>query len=92
LNIFMKGMVKITSPGIMVPNSSSMISEIEKDPAAIGFAGSHFITDQVKRIVVSEVESPAGLVSPILAVTGVELSPTISSWLSCIQKILAPKP
>jgi len=92
LNIFMKGMVKITSPGIMVPDSSSMIAEIEKDPAAIGFAGSHFITNQIKRIAVSAVESLAELESPILAVTGVEPSTTISSWLSCIQKILAPKP
>lgn len=92
LNVFMKGMVKITKPGIMVSDSSSMIAEIEKDPTAIGFAGSHFITNQIKRIVVSAVESPAELESPILAVTGVEPSPTISSWLSCIQKILSPKP
>ena len=91
LNVFMKGLDKITSPGMLVPDSSAMISAIEKDPAAIGFSGSHFITSQVKRVVVTAVESPVELESPILAVTGVEPSPTMSLWLSCIQKILTPK-
>jgi ABC-type phosphate transport system substrate-binding protein len=91
-NTFMSGMTNITSPGILVPDSTSMIAEIEKDPAAIGFGGSHFLTDQVKRVVVTNGEPPADLVSPILAVMQNEPSSTISSWLACIQKILTPNP
>jgi hypothetical protein len=92
LNFFMNGMIDLTSPGILVPDSASMITEIEKDPAAIGFAGAHFLTGQVKRIAVADGEPPAGLVSPILAVMQNEHSPTISRWLVCIQKILTPNP
>jgi len=80
----------ISKPGIRVPSSLAMVSSIEQESNAIGFAASRFANEKVKLVAITDVDSTSFLSSPILAIMNQEPSSTLQNWISCIQKVLNP--
>jgi undecaprenyl-diphosphatase len=87
---FTNGQPVLNPAGILVPTSAAMQAEIEKDPAAIGFAGAHSLGKEVRQIALSGMDDQSVLASPLLALTAEEPNAALGAWLACIQKVIAP--
>lgn len=90
LAAFTNGQPVLNPAGVLVPTSAAMLAEIEKDPTAIGFAGVHSLSKEVRQIALSGIDDPNSLTAPVLAITAQEANATLAAWLSCIQKVIAP--
>jgi len=90
LNNYFGNQALITASGILVPSSAAMVSEVQKDPASIGFAGARFVDSKVKKISISNAPVDSQLSAPIIAVLNQDPDTVTQTWLSCLQKVITP--